>query len=127
MGAGNGAEDNKVDYLFGLAKNKRLITKIGTELDQARDEMKKTGTVARVFADFTWSTLKSWSAKRRVVAKAEVLPPTDKTSSDPEKPTAGKANPALGDFLKGFEEFAEVAQHRRAGDQARVLGPRQHL
>jgi len=93
LGAGNGAEDNKVDYLFGLAKNKRLITKIGTELDQARDEMKKTGTVARVFADFTWSTLKSWSAKRRVVAKAEVLPPTDKTSSDPEKPTAGKANP----------------------------------
>lgn len=87
------AEDNKVDYLFGLAKNKRLITKIRLELDQARAEMDKTGNGARVFADFTWSTLKSWSAKRRVVAKAEVLPPTNQTSSDPEKPNPGKANP----------------------------------
>jgi len=87
------AEDNKVDYLFGLAKNKRLITKIGAELDQARDEMDKTGAVARVFTDFTWSTLKSWSAERRVVAKAEVLPPTKETSSDPKKPNPGKANP----------------------------------
>ena len=87
------AEDNKVDYLFGLAKTKRLITKIRPELDQARTEMDKTGTVARVFTDFTWSTLKSWSAERRVVAKAEVLPPTSQTSSDPDKPNPGKANP----------------------------------
>ncbi len=87
------AEDNKVDYLFGLAKTKRLITKIRPELDQARADMGKTGVTARLFADFTWSTLKSWSAKRRVVAKAEVLPPSSKTSSDPEKPNPGKANP----------------------------------
>ncbi|MGI9449551.1 MAG: transposase [Geminicoccaceae bacterium] len=74
-----------------------MITRIRPELDQARAEMDKTGpdhlTGARVFADFTWSTLKSWSARRRVVAKAEVLPPTSKTSSDPEKPNPGKANP----------------------------------
>jgi hypothetical protein len=87
------AEDNKVDYLFGLAKTKRLITKIRPELDQARAEMDKTGAAARVFADFTWSTLKSWSAKRRVVGKAEILPPTDETPRDPEKPNLGKANP----------------------------------
>ncbi len=87
------AENNKVDYLFGLAKTKRLITKIRPELDQARADMDKTGAAARMFADFTWSTLKSWSAKRRVVGKAEILPPATKIPQDPKKPNLGKANP----------------------------------
>ncbi|MGH1480513.1 MAG: IS1380 family transposase [Geminicoccales bacterium] len=87
------AEDNKVDYLFGLAKTKRLITKIRPELDLARAEMEASGVATRVFADFTWSTLKSWSTKRRVVGKAEILPPTTEAPRDPKKPNLGKANP----------------------------------
>jgi hypothetical protein len=42
-----------------------------SELDEARQESQQTGKSARRFKDFTWSTLKSWSRERRVIAKAE--------------------------------------------------------
>jgi hypothetical protein len=64
-------EANKVDYLFGLARNTRLVTEIEHELGEARDESLRTGKPARRFKDFMWSTLDSWSRRRRVVAKAE--------------------------------------------------------
>jgi Transposase DDE domain group 1 len=64
-------EANEVDYLFGLAKNKRLIRAIGAELAAAKAESEATAKPARRFKDLTWSTRRSWSRKRRVVAKAE--------------------------------------------------------
>ena len=64
-------EDNRVDYLFGLARNKRLVAMIEEELATARAAAEKTGRPARRFRDFQWSTLDSWSRRRRVVAKAE--------------------------------------------------------
>ena len=64
-------EANGVDYLFGLARNDRLTAEITAELAAAREESERTGKPARRFKDFTWSTLKSWSRSRRVVAKAE--------------------------------------------------------
>jgi len=64
-------ETNKVDFLFGLARNARLATEIGAELAIAEEEATRTGKPARRFKDFTWSTQKSWSRSRRVVAKAE--------------------------------------------------------
>jgi hypothetical protein len=65
------AEGNTVDYLFGLARNKRLVAAIGAELQQARLEAEATGKPARRFKELIWRTRKSWSCKRRVVAKAE--------------------------------------------------------
>jgi len=64
-------EANRVDYLFGLARNARLVALISYELAAAQEESERTGKPARRFRDFTWSTLKSWSRARRVVAKAE--------------------------------------------------------
>jgi hypothetical protein len=64
-------EENGVDYLFGLAKNKRLIRAIGAALAAAEAESQETGKPARRFQDLTWSTRRSWSRKRRVIAKAE--------------------------------------------------------
>ncbi|RVD09238.1 MAG: IS1380 family transposase [Mesorhizobium sp.] len=64
-------EQNAVDYLFGLARNVRLARHIGAELEQARAESSLTNRPARRFKDFLWSTRKSWSRRRRVVAKAE--------------------------------------------------------
>jgi hypothetical protein len=64
-------EDNKVDYLFGLARNNRLVEEITVELLQAEDEASRTGKPARRFKDFRYATLDSWSRRRRVVAKAE--------------------------------------------------------
>jgi Transposase DDE domain group 1 len=65
------SEANKVDYLFGLAKNARLIAEIAPELAEAQAESERTDKPARRFKDFTWSTLKSWARSRRVVGKAE--------------------------------------------------------
>ena len=64
-------EANRVDYLFGLARNERLIAAIETELEAAKAEAGKTGQSARRFEDFSWSTRDSWSRERRVVGKAE--------------------------------------------------------
>ena len=64
-------EANRVDYLFGLARNERLVEQIKAELAAAQAETQLTGKPARRFKDFRWSTLKSWSRRRRVVAKAE--------------------------------------------------------
>jgi hypothetical protein len=67
-------EANGVDYLFGLARNERLVGAIGEELAEAEAESLAQGRPARRFADFAWRTLDSWSRDRRVVAKAEHLP-----------------------------------------------------
>ncbi len=68
-----------MDYVIGVAKNSRLVGKIGAELAKARAEAVRHGRPARRFAEFLHATLKSWSRRRRLVAKAEHLP--------------GKANP----------------------------------
>jgi hypothetical protein len=64
-------EANGIDFIFGLAKNVRLNRAIGAELVMAREESRTTGQSARRFKELTWSTRKSWSRKRRVIAKAE--------------------------------------------------------
>jgi hypothetical protein len=64
-------EANGVDYLFGLARNVRLVDQIEAELAEAAVESAKTGRPARRFKDFQWTTRDSWSCRRRVVAKAE--------------------------------------------------------
>ena len=64
-------EANGVDYLFGLARNDRLVAEIETELAAAAEQSRRTGKPARRFKDFRWTTLDSWSRRRRVVAKAE--------------------------------------------------------
>ncbi|MER9657585.1 IS1380 family transposase, partial [Mesorhizobium sp. M0152] len=64
-------EANAVDYLLGLARNVRLVRHIAAELEAAKAESALTSRPARRFKDFLWTTRKSWSCRRRVVAKAE--------------------------------------------------------
>ncbi len=66
-------EANGVDYILGLAKNKRLERILADELKEAKQQFESTGEAARVFKDFSYQTLKSWSRERRVVGKAEHL------------------------------------------------------
>jgi hypothetical protein len=67
-------EAHRVDYLFGLARNQRLVGAIAEQLVEAETESLARGGPPRRFADFAWRTLDSWSRERRVVAKAEHLP-----------------------------------------------------
>ena len=72
-------EANRVDYVFGLARNKRLSGAIEDALAAAAADSRRTGKPARRYQELVWTTRKSWSRERRVVAKAEW--------------THGKANP----------------------------------
>ncbi len=67
-------EANHVDFVLGLAKNERLILEIESELAQAKCQYDETRQAARVFKDFRYQTLDSWSQSRRVIGKAEYLP-----------------------------------------------------
>ena len=64
-------ENNRVDFLFGLARNSRLVGEIAAELAAAAELSQRTGQPARRFKDFAWRTRDSWSCERRVIAKAE--------------------------------------------------------
>jgi hypothetical protein len=67
-------EGDRVAYVFGLARNERLVGAIADDLALAETESLAQSGPARRFADFAWRTLDSWSRERRVVAKAEHLP-----------------------------------------------------
>ncbi len=64
-------EANGVDFLFALARNQRLVCEIATELDRVAAKSRRTSRPERRFKSFMWTTRKSWSCRRRVVAKAE--------------------------------------------------------
>jgi len=64
-------EANRVGYVFGLARNSRLEAALAAELAAAKRQHLASGAPARVFRDFRYRTLDSWSRRRRVVGKAE--------------------------------------------------------
>jgi hypothetical protein len=64
-------EGNGVDFLFGLARNERLVAEIVTELDLVAAKSRRSGRGERRFKSFMWTTRRTWSRRRRVVAKAE--------------------------------------------------------
>jgi hypothetical protein len=68
-------ENNKVDYLFGRARNPRLRRMIEEQMREAAMQWKVTGKPARVFTEFSDEPNKNknggWDRKRRTVAKAE--------------------------------------------------------
>ena len=92
-------EVNRVDYVFGLARNLRLRRIIGPQMWEATEQWGKTGKPARVFSEFSYKTKKrkkgGWDRERRVVAKAEHID--------------GKENPRFVVTSLGTEEWAARA------------------
>jgi hypothetical protein len=65
-------EQNTVEFVIGMARNKRLESLVAGPLAEAKQQFESTQQPARVFVEFQHETLNgSWSRKRRVVAKAE--------------------------------------------------------
>jgi hypothetical protein len=62
-----------LDYVLGLAKNNRLLAaSLGARV-QAQIDYLSAGKATRVFCQFDYKTLDTWSRERRVVCKAEHL------------------------------------------------------
>ena len=66
-------EAHDVDFVLGLAKNKRLHQAIESELAEAKRQYDATQQAARIFKDFRYCTRTSWSRSRRVIGKTEHL------------------------------------------------------
>ena len=65
-------EQNKVDYVFGLARNRRLEQALEPAFEQAEELCAKSGEPERVYAEWAHRTVDSWSRERRVIGKAEI-------------------------------------------------------
>ena len=75
-----------VDYVMGVAKNRRLEKEIEIEMAEAVLRAEETKAPARRFRAFRYATLSSWSRERRVIGKAEALPPAEAGGKGKENP-----------------------------------------
>ena len=66
-------EQNGVDYVLGLARNRRLEAMLVEALAEAKQRHEETGQAARVFRELRYQTRETWTRERRVVGKAEQL------------------------------------------------------
>ncbi len=67
-------QQEKVQYVFGFARNVKLREMIAEPMVQATRQAQEKGQAARVFTEFLYATVSgTWSRRRRVVAKAEYL------------------------------------------------------
>jgi len=62
-----------VFYLFGLAKNSRLLAALEGEMEKAKIRHEISEKPERVFGEFVYRTHDTWSRARRVIGKAEHL------------------------------------------------------
>ena len=69
-------DSNGVGYIFGLAKNSRLLEMASVWLHQARTCWELTGEPQRLFGSFAYAA-HSWDRQRRVIVKAEHGPQGD--------------------------------------------------
>jgi len=63
-------ERNNVNYILGLAKNKRLQTMAYSLIEQAATDFETTDEKQRLFGELNYGA-KTWSKQRRVIVKAE--------------------------------------------------------
>jgi hypothetical protein len=66
-------EENNVLYVFSIARNTRLLKRLSKQLKKARKRYFEQKKPQRIFKDFTYRTLNSWSRRRRMIGKAEYL------------------------------------------------------
>ncbi len=66
-------ETNGVNYLFGMARNSRLHSRISKQMNKAKRRWVEGDRPARAYTEFRYRTRSSWTRARRVIAKAEYL------------------------------------------------------
>lgn len=64
-------EQNDVEFVLGLARNKRLQATLEPTFEKVRKMYDKSGEPDRLYDEWMYKTRKSWSRQRRVIGKAE--------------------------------------------------------
>ncbi|WP_404979930.1 transposase [Bradyrhizobium sp. Arg816] len=117
-------EDNHVDYLFGFARNTRLLAMIADELTAARATAEKTDQPARRFKDFQWSfKMNAFWAPENFEAFIVVAPPSrvdlrsanssQKWSSLPASDQSSPLAEIKPSSLKAGERAVRMVLHHR--------------
>ena len=65
-------EEHAVDYVFGLARNRRLQAALEDTFERTEALCADSGEPERVYDEWMHATLNSWSRERRVIGKAEI-------------------------------------------------------
>lgn len=65
-------EDEEVDYVVGMPANAVLERRVVSPMEQARELAQDSGQTEHVYTSFTYAA-QSWSKKRRIIAKAEIV------------------------------------------------------
>jgi len=133
-------EDNRIDFVFGLARNKRLRRIIGAQMQQATEQWNRTGRPARVFSEFRYQTKKrkngGWERERRVAAKAEHIDGKENprfvvTSLESEEWSAGELYEQLycarGDMENRIKEQFSLFADRVSAETMRANQMRLYL
>ena len=76
-------ESAGVDYVIGLARNRRLQDRIAPAMRRCRSRAATTGRRSRRFRSFRWRMRTRWSCRRQGVAKAGVLPGSNGSQQHP--------------------------------------------
>jgi len=63
-------DKNNIEYIIGIARNKRLEAMAGHLMQKAESKFETTGEKQRVFGDLIYAA-DSWKYERRIIAKAE--------------------------------------------------------
>ena len=117
-------EANRVDYIFGLARNPRLVAELEADLAVAAAAHAKTGQPVRRFKEFSYATLHSWSRARRVIGQGRT------PGQGPQSPLHRHLAAGGGDRRPDLVRAA-LLRPRRDGepDQRAAAGPvrRPHL
>jgi hypothetical protein len=71
----------RLEYVVGIAKNKRLLARVRSPMAAARRLSKASGESEQVYAECMYAARK-WPGKRRVVVKAEVVRFQDRNPRD---------------------------------------------
>lgn len=65
-------EANQVDYVLGLARNRRLEAALEPALARAEDLSAASDEPKRVYEELRYRTRQTWSRERRVIGKAQI-------------------------------------------------------
>ena len=103
-------ESNRVDYVFGLARNQRLRRIIGGQMWEATQQWEATGKPARVFTEFVYRTKTKKGGKLKTPCRIQQFFRLRSFVVDVET----CEHPAAGFAVYAIHPAKPVARHRQA-------------